>query len=213
MEVQDGRLVLLKPAFGGTIVASILSRSNPQLGTVRPGALQAGRREPSHRARVIRIALAELARSRVRLVSREVQAGSAGIALHHSDTVIGVGTGLGGPEHLPTIYALAEALGATVGATRRVVDAGWLPRQQQVGLTGKMIAPRLYVAVGVRGTFNHTVGIQKAGTVVAINNDPNAQIFETADYGVVADCHTFLPAFTIALVSATAARQDPTTRR
>ena len=92
------------------------------------------------------------------------------------------------------IEALARALDGRIGATRRVVDQGWLSRHYQIGLTGKIVAPRLYIGVGVRGALNHTIGIQQSGTIVAINNDPNAEIFNTADLGVVADWAEIVPA-------------------
>ncbi len=97
--------------------------------------------------------------------------------------IVGVGTGVGGPEGVAALKDFARTLRAGMCATRRVTDAGWIPRQLQVGLTGKAIDPRLYIAVGVRGAVNHTVGIKRAQTVVAINNDPEAQIFERADIG------------------------------
>ena len=123
-----------------------------------------------------------------------------GAQLERASVVLAVGKGIGGPEHLPTIYRLAERLGATVAATRNVTDAGWLPKQLQVGLTGRAIAPELYIAVGVRGAFNHMVGIQKAGTIVAINSNPRHPIFQGADFGIVGDWQTYLPPLVDALV-------------
>ena len=110
--------------------------------------------------------------------------------------VMAVGMGIGGPENLPIIYRLAESIGATVAATRNVTDAGWLPRQIQVGLTGRAIAPNLYIAVGIRGDFNHTVGIQKAGIILAVNNNPNPRrspMLQAADFSIIGDWKTYLP--------------------
>ncbi len=107
--------------------------------------------------------------------------------------------GLKGPENLPLIEPLASILGAAIGGTRRVVDNGWLPRQQQIGITGRAIAPHLYIGVGVRGAFNHTIGIQRSGTIVAINTDREADIFQSADYGIVADFVEIVPAMIVAL--------------
>jgi len=98
--------------------------------------------------------------------------------------------------------SLARALGAGIGATRRVVDQGWLPRHYQIGLTGKVVSPRLYIAIGVRGVLNHTIGIQQAGTIVAINNDASADIFGTADFGIISDWAEIIPALTARLQSA-----------
>jgi electron transfer flavoprotein alpha subunit len=116
--------------------------------------------------------------------------------LEQAETIICVGTGIGSEAALSVIDALARAAGGVIGATRRVVDNGWLPRQQQIGLTGKIVAPRLYIGVGVRGAFNHTIGIQQSGSIAAINSDPNAEIFKTADFGVVGDWAEIVPALT-----------------
>jgi electron transfer flavoprotein alpha subunit len=202
LTVKDGQLEQLKPAFGGNIVAPILSRTFPQMATVRPGALEAKRAQHAAEVRVVLLSVEALPPARIRLIRREVQAGSAATRLEHSDIVVVAGAGLAGQENLSYVYELAEALDAGVGATRRVVDAGWLPSQQQVGLTGKVVAPKLYVGVAVRGAFNHVVGIQKAHTIVAINNDPQAPIFSQADFGVVGDYRTFVPALVEAVRSA-----------
>jgi electron transfer flavoprotein alpha subunit len=95
--------------------------------------------------------------------------------------------GIGGPENLPLVLELCRTLDAHIGATRKVVDQGWLPRQLQIGLTGRFVSPQLYIALGIRGGFNHLVGIQRAGTILAINSDPNADIFTICDYGIVGD--------------------------
>ena len=110
--------------------------------------------------------------------------------------MVGVGSGIGGPERLPEIHRLAQALGGAVGATRKVVDLGWLPPQQQIGLSGRQIAPRLYLAIGVRGSFNHAIGIRRAGTIVAINTSPRAEIFGECDLGVVGDWREIVPTLT-----------------
>src|SRR6185503_8190694 len=116
--------------------------------------------------------------------------------LEEARRVICIGTGLGGPENIRAIEELARAMDARIGATRRVVDQGWLPRHYQIGLTGKVVSPDLYVGVGVRGALNHTIGIQQSGTIVAINNDANAEVFETADFAVIADWAEIVPSLT-----------------
>ncbi|MDE3074211.1 MAG: FAD-binding protein [Chloroflexota bacterium] len=201
---DEDRLIQLKPAFGGNIVAPILSRTVPQMATVRPGVLRPATSNPARRAIVQALALEGLGSSRVRLTGSQPSVGAKGIELETAPVVVGVGYGLGGPDNLPLVDELAHALGASVAATRKIVDLGWLPRQQQVGLTGKVIAPRLYFALGIRGFFNHTIGIQKAQTIVAVNNDSEAPIFQMADYGVVADVLEFLPLLTEQLAEAKA---------
>jgi electron transfer flavoprotein alpha subunit len=190
---QGQRMVALKPAFGGNIVAPILSKTYPQMATVRAGVFELG--APNER----RVA-------ETRTVSATLDAPLSTLVREHSlldptvtqldgaEIVVGIGTGVGGPEGVAEITKLAQILGAALCATRRVTDAGWVPRQIQVGLTGKAIDPRLYIAVGIRGAPNHTVGIKRAETIVAINNDPDAPIFEWATIGVVADWAEIVPA-------------------
>jgi electron transfer flavoprotein alpha subunit len=196
LELNDREeLIQLKPAFGGQIVASILSRTWPQMATVRPGMLAKGVANDSRKCTVEQLSIPE-ADNRYRVLSRTDGAGTAGIELDDAEIVVCVGSGIGGPENLPVIEEFAKATGAAIGATRRVVDAGWLPMQQQIGITGRAISPKLYIGVGVRGAFHHTIGIQRSGIVLAINSDPEAAIFEVADYGIVGDWSEILPALT-----------------
>ncbi|MCL4395406.1 MAG: electron transfer flavoprotein subunit alpha/FixB family protein, partial [Chloroflexi bacterium] len=168
---------------------------------VRPGMLQ--RAEPNRSRPVVaeRLATGQVRAPRARIVKTDVNA-SGGVALDDAQVVIGVGMGVGGPENLGPVRDLAAVLSAPIGATRRAVDAGWFPRQLQVGLTGRSISPRLYVAIGISGKFNHVVGIQRAGLVLAINNNPNADIFKQADYGLVGDWARIVPALTRAFKAA-----------
>jgi len=190
----EGRLCQLKPAFGGTIVANILSKTMPQMATVRGGMLKAGRPRANAQARVERMPLDGLPAPRVRLLQRESQTSADVGRLDEAQIIVCAGAGLGGPENLSYVQELADALHGVVGGTRRVVDAGWLPRQKQIGLTGVILAPELYIGVGVRGAFNHTIGILRAGTIVAINNDPEALIMQHADVAVVGDYRELAPA-------------------
>jgi electron transfer flavoprotein alpha subunit len=116
------------------------------------------------------------------------------VELDRAEIVIGVGKGLGDAVHLERIRPLAELLGAALCTTRDVTDVGWLPKQYQVGLTGRAIAPKLYVAIGIRGAFEHMVGVRRAGVVVAINKNARAPIFKAADYGIVGDYAEVVPA-------------------
>ena len=192
----EGRLVQLKPAFGGNIVAPILSTTVPQMATVRPGVLAAVAPDWSVEAEVLPVSLEGLPEPRVRILESVTDASAADVEIEHARVVVGVGMGVGGPENLPVVQDLAKSLGAPLGTTRDVADLGWLPRQHQIGLSGKSIAPELYIAVAIRGPFNHTVGIQKAGTVVAINNSARAPIFRAADFGIVGDYEEVVPALT-----------------
>jgi electron transfer flavoprotein alpha subunit len=188
---EEGRLLQHKPAFGGTVVALIASRTRPEMATVRPGMLPAGEARAGRRADVVRFD-GPAGEGRVRVVSRRSSAEAAS-ALDHAEVVVGVGKGIGGPENLPLLRELADVMGGALCTTRDVTDAGWLAKQHQVGLTGRAIAPQLYLAVGVRGAFEHTVGIRRAAVVAAINKSPKAPIFKVCDYGVAADWAEVVP--------------------
>jgi electron transfer flavoprotein alpha subunit len=206
---EQERLVQLKPAFGGNIVAPILSKTFPQMATVRPGMLEAMQPDWSRQPLIQRLELPDVGLIRTQTVHATQEVDATATSLEDADTVVGVGTGLGRRENLKLVRELADVLGAAIGATRRVTDANWLPRQHQIGLTGKAVAPKLYVALGIRGHMNHTIGIQRAQTIVAINNDPEAPIFQVANYGIVGDCLHIIPALTQALAEVKQRRQGP----
>ncbi len=202
----NGRLLQYKPAFGGNIVAPILSKTSPAMATVRPGMLK--KRPPawSRQARVERIPVTAVGAGRTRVIAEHADPAAQSVELDTAEVVVGVGKGIEGPENLPIIQELARLLGAPLATTRDVTDEGWLPKQIQVGLTGRAIAPRLYLAIGIRGASEHVVGIRRAGLVVAINNDPKAKIFQAADYGLLGDYREAVPLLTQALAKAKASR-------
>ncbi len=208
LEVDDqGRLLQLKPAFGGNIVAPILSKTTPAMATVRPGMLSPSQPAADRQARVERLTLEDDVRSRVQLVSQTGADAAKAAALDAADIAVGVGQGIGGPENLPVIEQLADVLGGVpLASTRDIADLGWLPRQHQVGITGRAIAPKLYFAIGIRGAFEHMVGLRKAGTIVAVNIKAKAPIFKTADLGIVGDYAEVVPLLTEALRKAKAER-------
>jgi len=195
---RELRMIALKPAFGGNIVAPILCRTDPQMVTVRPGVLELPRPAASRNAS-LEILRPEVQPAVSSLIRSHVMLDESIAPLEGAEVVVGVGTGVGGPDGVAHAKELARVLQAGLCATRRVTDAGWVPRQLQVGLTGKAIDPRLYIAVGIRGAPNHTVGLKRARTIVAINNDPEAPIFERATLGVVMDWEAIIPALTDAL--------------
>lgn len=121
------------------------------------------------------------------------------VDLSQAQRIVAVGRGIKGPEHLPLVENLANALGAELAASRPICDAGWLPMERQIGSSGQTVAPKLYVALGISGAIQHVVGMKGARSIVAINKDPEAPIFEIADYGYVGDLFEFLPAFTAEL--------------
>jgi len=183
----EGRLRQLKPAFGGQVVAPILTKTRPEMATLRPGVLDPALPDAGRPA-AERIALRTTGPAAERIVcSRLVEeVDRAGADLEEARIVVCVGFGLG-EAGVARAQELASRLGGVVAGTRRVCDLGWLPRQMQVGISGRSVAPDLYVALGVRGSFNHMVGIRRAQTVVAVNRDPEAEVFAGADLGIVGD--------------------------
>lgn len=203
----QGRLLQYKPAFGGNIVAPILSRTTPEMATIRPGMLRKARPNPARQARIEMLWPDDAVTSQVKVLSQTGAEAGKAAALDSAEIAVGVGKGIGGPTNLPVIEHLAAVLGgAPLAATRDIADLGWLPRQHQVGLTGRAIAPKLYFAIGIRGAFEHTVGIRRAGIVVAINKNPKAPIFQNADVGIVGDYAEVVPLLSKALETAKAGR-------
>ena len=196
---DDGRLVQLKPALGGNVIAPILSKTLPNLVTLRPGLLTPIEPEAGATAVVQELSAKEFEGTDITVLETHFEEDTGGIALAQAEVVVGAGMGIGGPESLPEIRELASQIGATVATTRNVVHAGWLPHQVQVGISGRTIAPRVYLAVGIRGVFDHTVGIQKAGVIIAVNSNRRHPIFKAADFGVVGDWKEYLPALVEAI--------------
>lgn len=188
LAVADQRLIAWKPAFSGKLLAAIHARSPIQMATVRPGvlALPEARRPGAECDEIV-------AAPSAAIVIDKRERGDELEALETARIVIGVGLGVA-PEHYPQLETLRQYLGAELAATRKVTDRGWLPRARQIGITGRAIAPRLYLALGVSGRYTHAVGIANAHTVLAINSDANAPIFEVCDIGMVADWQDAVPA-------------------
>ena len=188
----DGQLVQLKPALGGNVVAPILSKTLPNLVTLRPGLLTPAVPDPGASVTAQRLAAEPFGGADVRLIGEEFQEDTEGLDLARARIVVGVGMGVG-EENVAGVLEAARSLGASVATTRDVVHEGWLPQQLQVGISGRTIAPTVYIAVGIRGAFNHTVGLQRAGIIVAINQNRRATIFRSSDFGVVGTWQEFLP--------------------
>ncbi len=197
IDEQSGNVAWTRPAFGGNLMATILCPDHrPQIGTVRPGVFK--KKEPDSRsAEVIREEIhipEERLRTRVLDVISELS--KELVDLEGAEIIVSGGRGVGGPEGFRTIRELADALGATVGASRAAVDSGWISRSHQVGQSGKTVGPKLYIAAGISGAIQHLVGMNSSDVVVAVNKDPDAPIFGVADYGVVGDLFQVLPALT-----------------
>ena len=193
LEINDaGQLVQLKPALGGNVVAPILSKTLPNLVTLRPGVLSPGATEPGATAVVTAIPASPTDDVDVTLVSEHVSEEHGALELTSAEVVVGLGMGIG-EDNVAAAQQLVSSIGASICTTRNVVHSGWLPHHIQVGISGRTIAPQVYLAVGIRGAFNHTVGIQKAGVILAINRNHRAAIFRAADYGIVGDWNEYLP--------------------
>ena len=190
---EEGRLVQLKPALGGNVVAPILSKTLPNMVTLRPGLLTPVAPVVSSQTPVEAIAAASFDGPDVTVLEEHVQEDIGALELTQAQVVLGVGMGIGGPENLPQIQKLAHSINASLATTRNVTHEGWLPVQIQVGISGRSITPKVYLAVGIRGAFNHTVGIQKAGVILALNQNRRHAIFKSADFGIVGDWNEFLP--------------------
>lgn len=200
LNVDGDRVVFVKPVFGGNATGDFVVEGTPQMGTLRPRSIAASPAQSGRQPEVsqVPVALGPEA-ERVRVVAINRGAAGAGPKLTDAKTIVSGGRGLGGPENWHYVEELAEALGAAVGASRAVTDAGWVPASMQVGLTGVTVAPDLYIAVGISGAVQHIAGISGAKTVVAINQDPDANIYKYARYAVVGDFKQVLPALTAKL--------------
>ena len=189
----EGRLVQLKPALGGNVVAPILSKTLPNLVTLRPGMLTPAAPEADATPIVEEIPVASFRGPDIRLISEEFQEDQEGILLSNASVVLGIGMGVGSAENAAKIQEMARSIGASVATTRDVVYEGWLAQQLQVGISGRTIAPKVYISVGIKGVFNHTVGLQRTGVIIAINQNRRAIMFRSSDFGIVGTWEEFLP--------------------
>jgi electron transfer flavoprotein alpha subunit len=195
LRVEDGHVVMTKPVYGGAAIAEYASDAAPTIATLRPRAFPAA--EPAGpTAQVSKFDVPADLASRTTVLETVREAVTSGPRLKDAKTVVSGGRGLGGPENWPIVEELAGALGAAVGATRAVTDAGWVPPSHQVGLTGTTISPDLYVTVAVSGAVQHIAGCSGSRNIVAINRDPDANIFRHARFGVVGDYQKVVPALT-----------------
>lgn len=197
VEPDPSRLLLAsRPAFSEKMMATILCKQyRPQMATARAGVFEALPRDGERSGEIIRLENRmeeeEIAAKVIGFVQEH-----ASINLEEAEIIVAGGRGLGGPEPFKLLQELADALGGVVGASRAAVDAGWIGHEHQVGQTGQTVKPKLYVAVGISGAVQHTVGMANSEMVIAINKDPNAPIFQFAHYGIVGDLFQLVPAMT-----------------
>lgn len=193
VEVDGGTVLLRRPVYSGKAFATVTSGSTPVMATLRPNVFGAVEHGAAGSVESIEVSL-DPSSFRVRTVSFEAAGGELDVS--EASVVVAGGRGMKGPENWTLLEELRDAVGndqAALGASRAVVDAGWRPHGEQVGQTGKTVAPKLYFAVGISGAIQHLAGMRTSGTIVAINKDPDAPIFQVADYGIVGDAFEVLP--------------------
>lgn len=197
LEIDPETKLLLqtRPAFGGNLMATIICKEHrPQMSTVRPGVMDKAQRVIGRRGELI-VYDVTLTPEQVRTsVIKKVKSQNTAIALEDAEVIVSGGRGLGSPEGFKLLEKLAEKLGGVVGASRAAVDNGWIDKSHQVGQTGKTVKPKIYIACGISGAIQHTVGMQDASVIIAINRDKNAPIFSVATYGIVGDLYDVIPA-------------------
>lgn len=197
VETADGAVTARVPYFGGAKVATYRANARPAIVLIRPRSFEPA--EVGGEAEVVEVDAAVGDRSRrARIVERRAEAAEK-VKLEEAEVVVSGGRGLGGPENFHLVEELAEALGGAAGASRAIVDAGWVPYALQVGQTGKTVRPNVYIAAGISGAMQHTVGMKGSRIIVAINKDPEAPILKMADLGVVGDALKILPKLTEAV--------------
>lgn len=197
VEEETGNIAWTRPAFGGNLMATIVCpEGRPQIGTVRPGVFK--KQEPvTGHAEIIREDYHVSAdQIRTRLIEVIRDAAETMVDLEGADIIVSGGRGVGSAEGFDQLKELADVLGGVVGASRAAVDSGWIPYAHQVGQTGKTVAPKLYIACGISGAIQHQAGMSGSDCVVAINKDPEAPIFEVANYGITGNLHEVLPLLT-----------------
>ncbi|MBC3798179.1 electron transfer flavoprotein subunit alpha/FixB family protein [Acetobacterium tundrae] len=196
VEEDTGNVVWERPAFGGNLYARILcSETRPQMGTVRPGAFK----KPQKCQNKLSVMIREDIRTKQEDILTKVidfikAKDESGIKLEEAEYIVAGGRGLKGAENFAMLKELADLLGGSVGASRAAVDAGWIPQSKQVGQTGKTVTPKVYIACGISGAVQHLAGMTESDTIIAINKDASAPIFEVADYGIVGDVFEMVPA-------------------
>ncbi len=205
IEAETGNLLQTRPAIGGNILATIKTPNHrPQMATVRPRSTRPASRVAGRKGEVTRVAApADLLGSRMKrvgLVKNEEKH-----SIQDADTVVAVGRGIKKGTNIPLVQKLADMLDGALGATRDVVDRGWMSYPHQIGLSGKTVTPKLYVGVGASGSIQHLAGMQTAENIVVVNNDPDAQIFRVADIGIVGDLFEVVPVLTEKIAKAKAA--------
>ena len=196
IEVVEGSIEAIRKMYSDKVNARIGFRGADNcLATMRAGSFPA-EIEAAYEAEVVSVSSPLTAEVQARRFLEYVEAAAGEVDITQAEILISVGRGIGDAENLPQAQALAEALGATISCSRPVVDKKWLPKERQVGTSGKTVKPKIYIALGISGAFQHVAGMKNSGTIIAVNKDPKAPIFNVADYGIVEDLFKILPVLT-----------------
>jgi len=187
----NGDLIQIRPAFSGNIMAQIKTRTRPQMATVRYKVMKMGERDPSRKGVIVRKKTEIIGDTGMKILEKTE---ADEVNLTEAEVVVSAGRGLRTPEDFQFLKELAEILGGVVGSSRPLVDAGWIGKDHQVGFSGNVTKPRVYIACGISGAPQHLFGMRDSDIIIAINKDPSAPIFNVSDYGVVADLYEILPA-------------------
>lgn len=193
--IDNGNLVAIRPIYAGKAYAKVsFNNSWPQMATARPNVMALNDPDTSRSPEIVEAAVNLDDNALKTQVMDTMKDQSGKVDLTEADKIVSGGRGMKGPENFKILEDLADAIGATVGASRSAVDAGWRPHSDQVGQTGKVVSPNLYIACGISGAIQHLAGMSTSKFIVAINKDPDAPIFQKADYGVVDDLFKVVPA-------------------
>ena len=194
IEVIEGAVVATRPVYGGKSLVKVKSKKAPFIVTLRPNVFPVPQKDESKSAAIEKIDC-NISADSIKAKVKEVVAGAAGkLDLTEASIIVAGGRGMKGPEGFKVLEELADALGGVVGASRSAVDAGWISQADQVGQTGKVVSPTLYIACGISGAIQHLAGMSSSKCIVAINKDPEAPIFQIADFGIVGDLFEVVPA-------------------
>jgi len=194
IDIERRMLLQIRPAFGGNLIATVVCpKHRPQMATVRPGVMKELERDEGRKGRVLNVKVSLTPEDELVRILKVVREAKRRESLETAKIIVSGGRGVGSPEGFDKLRELADLLGGEVAGSRVAIEKGWLPSDRQVGQTGKTVRPDLYIACGISGSIQHRAGMQNSRCIVAVNKDPDAEIFKIAHYGIIGDLHEILP--------------------